>query len=180
MRVEAVPEWRLRPADEAAVADLLERGFGPHGAAFGGRSFYHQRHHLRLLGRDDAGRIVGHVAVTWRAVRLKDALVDVAGLAEVATHPDRRGEGIARTLVGRAVDEARDGPARFVLLFGDAGFYGDLGFEPWPANPITHVLMDGARTRGIRTGADASLMVLALRGEGWDGTAPLDLLGPKF
>jgi GNAT superfamily N-acetyltransferase len=159
------------------VAALLAACFD---VDFGGRTFFKQRHHLRLLALDPGGMILGHVAVTWRLVRLGGRLVDVAGLAEVATRPDRRGEGVARRLVEGAVAEARASMASFVLLFGTAGLYGALGFQP-TANRVRHVAMDGGRTRGVReAGGDLDLMALPLRGEAWDGEAPLDLLGPMF
>jgi GNAT superfamily N-acetyltransferase len=173
VRVEAVPEWAFGPR-EAEVAALLAACFD---VDFGGRTFFKQRHHLRLLLLDPG--VVGHVAVTWRAVRLGSRLVDAAGLAEVATHPDRRGEGIARRLVERAVEEARASLASVVLLFGDAGLYGALGFRP-AANPIRHVAMDRGRTLDVREERGDLLMALPLRGEPWDGEAPLDLLGPMF
>lgn len=173
MRVEAVPEWALGPR-EAEVAALLARAFPED---FVGRSFYKQRHHLRLLALDPG--VVGHVAITWRAVRLGDALLDVAGLAEVATDPGRRGEGIARTLVARAVAEARAGGADAALLFGEAALYGALGFRA-AANPVRHVSMHDGRTLDVRTLRDHALMVLPLRDSPWDGAAPLDLLGPTF
>lgn len=173
MRVEAVPEWALSPR-EAEVAALLRRCFD---VDFGGRTYFKQRHHLRLLALDP--EVVGHVAVTWRAVRLGERLLDVAGLAEVATSPERRGEGIARALVERAVEEARASLAAAVLLFGDAGLYGSLGFRPAP-NPVRHVAIDRGRTLGAWDERDLSLMALPLRGEAWDGNAPLDLLGPMF
>lgn len=175
MRVEAVPEWRLGPR-EAEVAALLARCFA---TDFGGRSFFKQRHHLRLLGRDEGGALLGHVALTWRAVGLGGRLLDVAGLAEVATAPERRGEGVARALVGRAVEEARASPASHLLLFGDAGLYGALGFRA-AANPVTHVRLRGGFTLGLGRHKRAGLMVLPLGSEEWDEAAPLDLMGPLF
>lgn len=177
MRVEAIPEWAFGPR-EAEVAALLARCFD---VDFGGRTFFKQRHHLRLLALDPGpgGMVLGHVAVTWRAVRLGGRLVDVAGLAEVATHPERRGEGVARVLVERALAEARESLASFVLLFGTAGLYGALGFRP-VANRVRHVTVDGGRTLDVRDERGLDLMALPLRGAAWDGEAPLDLLGPMF
>lgn len=178
MGIESVPEWALGPR-EAEVAGLLARCFdeGP-GGGFGGRSFYHQRHHLRLLARQGEA-LVGHVAIGWRAVRLGEALVDIAGLAEVATAPEARGRGVAKALVARSIEEARGSLADHLLLFGDPAVYGSSGFRP-ARNPIRHVVMAGARTWRTATARDAGLMVLPLRGAPWDADAPLDLLGPMF
>lgn len=173
MRVEAIPEWAFGDR-EAEVAALIRLCFD---LDFGGRTFFKQSHHLRLLALDP--HVVGHVAVTWRAVRLGTRLLDVAGLAEVATHPKRRGEGIARLLVGRAIEEARASLAAHVLLFGTAGLYESLGFHPAP-NSVRHVAIDRGRTLGVWDERDLSLMALPLRGEPWDDDAPLDLLSPMF
>ena len=174
MQIEIIPETALTSADDTAIAALLARAFS---SDFGGRSFFHQRHHLRLLARDPG--IVGHVALTLRAVRLGDALIDIAGLAEVATDPARRGEGIAARLLAQAIEAARQGPAAFVLLFGDAQLYHAAGFRP-ATNPIRHVVMSGARTGAVAAETDGSLMALPLNGQPWDATAPLDLLGHLF
>ncbi len=174
MRLSTLPETALTAADEAAIADLLARCFG---TDFGGRTFFHQRHHLRLLAHDPD--LVGHMALAFRAVRLGGALVDVIGLAEVATDPGRRGQGIAGRLLERALAEARQTRAAYFLLFGDAGLYHAAGFRP-VANPLTWVDLRGAATRRVRQGPADSLMVLPLAGQDWPDGAPLDLMGHLF
>lgn len=174
MTIDRIEETRLSAADEAAIAGLLARCFT---TDFGGRSFFQQRHHVRLVQRDPG--IVGHVAITFRAVRLGDRLVDIAGLAEVATDPARRGEGIAARLVAAGAEEARAARADFVLLFGTAGVYAGAGFRP-ARNPLVWADMTGARTGRIRRARKAALMVLPLGDTPWDDGAPVDLLGQMF
>src|SRR5215207_9152240 len=125
MLVERIAEWHLTAADEAAIAALLDVSFP---TEFGGRSFFFQRHHLRLVVRD-AGRIVGHMALTLRAVQLGERLVTVAGLAEVATDPGHRGRGIAGEILQAAIQDSRNGPAEHLLLFGVAKVYEAAGFR---------------------------------------------------
>jgi predicted N-acetyltransferase YhbS len=174
MPIEVIPEWRLSPADETAIADLLRRSFR---TDFGGRSFFMQRHHLRILWREDA--VLGHMALTFRAVRLGDDLVDVAGLADVATDLGHRGKGMAAALLRRAIAEAQASPAAFLLLFGTARLYAAAGFRP-AANPIVAFDLAGARSAGMLRSDDSALMVLSLRGKAWDDTQPLDLMGALF
>lgn len=162
-------------ADDTAIADLLARSFD---VDFGGRSYFKQRHHLRLVQRE-AGQIVGHIALTYRAVRLGNRLVDIAGLAEVACDPDCRGQGIATSLLGEAIATAKASPAQFMLLFGTAGLYAGAGFRP-ARNPTTYVEMHNARTGPVKAETAETLQVLALRGAAWDGDAALDLLGCLF
>ena len=175
MPVERIAEWVLTNADDAAIAALLARCFD---VDFGGRSYCMQRHHLRLVRRE-AGKVIGHIALTFRAVRLGDELVDIAGLAEVACDPDHRGKGVATALLGTAIAEAKASPAQFLLLFGTAGLYGGVGFRP-AHNPTTYVEMRGARNGPVKSEAAETLQVLALRGAAWDADAPLDLLGCLF
>ncbi len=175
MKIERIPETALSPTVEAEIADLLGRCFD---TDFGGRSYYQQRHHLRLTARVD-GALVGHVALCLRDVRLGDSLVSIAGLAEVATDPAARGQGIAGALLDAAIAEVRNWPVRFFALFGDRPLYAARGFRPQP-NTITYLVLDGARTGPLRTGADGGLMVLPIGPHDWDGTQPLDLLGHKF
>jgi predicted N-acetyltransferase YhbS len=175
MSIELIPEWQLTNEDDAAIAALLARCFD---TDFGGRSYFKQRHHFRLVRRE-AGHIIGHMAVCFRAVRLGGNLIDIAGLAEVSCDPDHRGAGIATDLLHRAIAEAKANSAQFFLLFGTAGLYGAAGFQP-AHNPTTYVDLHGARTGAVKSEPAETLRVLALRGNAWDVAAPLDLLGTLF
>lgn len=175
MQVDLIPEWQLVLADDRQIAALLRICFE---TDFGGRSFFMQRPLVRLVARD-AGRIVGHMALTLRAMRLGDHLIDVAGLCDVATDPDQRGKGIAAALLQTAIDQARQSPAAYFLLLGNARLYTAAGFQK-AGNKVTYIDMQGARTRAVKTEIALQLMVLSLKGETWDQTAPLDMLGPLF
>jgi predicted N-acetyltransferase YhbS len=175
MRIERIGELELSPPDEAQVAELLARCFA---TDFGGRSYFIQRHHLRFVVRDPG--IVGHMGLTFRVARLGQDLVPVLGLADVATDPARRGEGIAARLLGDVIAWGRSSPADFLLLFGTAGIYAGAGCTR-AANPMRYVDMTGARTHAVRDEPAESLMVLPLTpGAVWDDALPLDLLGHLF
>lgn len=175
MLVEHIPEWQLTADDEAQIATLLSRCFT---TDFGGRSYFQTRQHLRLAHRRD-GRIVGHMALQFRAMRLGERLVHVTGLADVATDPGYRGLGIAAGLLKIAISEARASRSDFFLLFGTARLYGAAGFRP-VHNPLTWIDLTGARTHDIHHEPADSLMVLPLGEAAWDEAAPLDLLGNLF
>lgn len=91
MVIEAISEMDLSPADDALINRLLVTAFDD---SFGDRSYFQQRHHLRLVQRSGA-EIIGHMALCYRSVRLGDALVPIIGLADVATAPSMRGQGVA-------------------------------------------------------------------------------------
>lgn len=175
MLIESVPEWHLSQADDACIADLLARSFP---TDFGGRSFYTQHHHLRLVVRG-GGQIIGHMALVLRSVQLGDRRVTVAGLAEVATDPAHRGKGIAAALLQAAIAAAKASPASYLLLFGQARVYAAAGFRT-VANRLAHVVTNGRSAVRMVSDGDDSLMVLPLRDEPWPEADLVDLRGPVF
>ena len=174
MSIDLIPEWQLSRADDAAIATLLRRSFT---TDFGGRSYFVQRQHLRVVQRN-AGVIIGHMALVWRAVRLGDTLLTVVGLGDVATDPDHRGQGIAARLLQVAMDTARQSPAEFMLLFGDAQLYTAAGFRP-VQNPLALHVLTRTGLRRVEQQSD-SLMVLALADRRWPESDLLDLRGAGF
>ena len=168
--IERLAEWDISALDETAIAALLARCFA---TDFGGRSFFAQHHHLRLIIRGDG--IIGHMALVLRSVQLGASRVTIAGLAEVATDPAHRGQGIAAGLLQAAIEAAKASPAEYLLLFGVAKVYSAAGFRT-ASNPLTHIEVDGTR---VVTGGDDDLMVLPLRGTPWP-EGLVDLRGPVF
>lgn len=80
------------------------------------------------------GRIVGHLHVVFRKVYLGASKVDICGIANVATHPDFRGRGIATSLVRKALDLCRERGISLASLltgYGGEGYrvYRKIGFS---------------------------------------------------
>lgn len=176
MTADLIPEHLLTNTDEAAIARLLARCFT---TDFGSRSYFQTRQSWRHVMRS-GDAIIAHLAVQLRAVRLGDDLLTVAGIADVATDPDHRGQGHAATLLQVAIEVARRSPADFVLLFGTAKLYKAAGFRPI-SNPLTYLDLTGARTGALnKTEVSEHLQLLALPDRTWDESKPLDLLGGLF
>lgn len=175
MQIERIEEYNLTAEIEAQINTVIERAFNE---SYGGRTFFQQRHNTRFIARDN-GKIVGHMALSYRAMRMGDRLINNIGLAEVATDPDHQGRGIATTLLKATIAEARASQADFYTLFGVRPLYAGHGFRAVP-NATTHVRMYGARTSEIATAENPNLMVMQLRDIVWDDTAHIDLLGFSF
>lgn len=175
MRIERIEEMRLTAADEGQIGRLLDAAFD---SDFQGRAFYQNRHHVRFVARDGE-QIIGHMALSLRAIHMGDQPVHVAGLAEVATAPSHRGQGIASAMMQAVIAEAKASIADFLVLFGDQPLYAGVGFEVQP-NPLKVVTMLAARTGQIETRQDGKFMVMALRDVVWDDTADVDLAGFPF
>lgn len=177
MIIEQIHEIELTPADEAGIATLLARAFDT--IDFDGRSYFQNRHHLRLITRKD-DQIIGHMALSLRAIRMGDTLLQALGLAEVATDPDHRGQGIATALMTKAIEVACSGQADVFILFGDQPLYAAVGFQPKPNRTLT-VSMHDVRTGPQENRTDDKLMIMPLRDDlRWDDTALIDLVGFAF
>lgn len=175
MKIERIHEMALDADTAAQIGRLLDLAFG---GGFGPRGHFLLRHHMRLIVRH-GDAVTAHLALGLRAMRLGDGLIDVATIAEVATDPGWRGQGIATALVSAAVATARGTAASFALLFGDAGLYRAAGFRR-VANRLRRVDMSGRVTRAAVDDPAGDLMMLPLGGTTWNESVPLDLLGPKF
>lgn len=175
MIVERIEEIRLSRRDDAQVGTLLDLCFD---TDFSGRSFYQQRPHVRFISRD-CETIVGNVSVFYRDIRMGDELVVIAGLGDVATHPDARGQGIASKLLEAAISEAKQSLAAFFILFGDRPLYGAAGFVQ-KENDVRYVNFQGARTGKITEEAADFLMVLPLADRLWNESILIDLVGQSF
>ena len=175
MVIEAISEMDLSPADDTLINRLLVTAFDD---SFGDRSYFQQRHHLRLVQRSGA-EIIGHIALCYRSVRLGDALVPIIGLADVATAPSMRGQGVASALLKEAIKIVQSSQAQFFLLFGNRPIYAGHGFVS-AGNPVTFTALTDAHTGAVTTTPTSALMVMPLREMTWDASASVDLLGFSF
>ena len=124
------------PADLPAIVALQSRAFSPGRFA---RTAYRVRE-----GTPDLSPFC---RVAYKGERLIAALrlteINVGGrvgalfLGPLAVDPDEAGRGYARRLVSEALEAARHAGIEIVILVGDMGYYGRLGFAPVALGQIT-------------------------------------------
>ena len=131
-------DYRIRSArreDFPAVYDLLRVCFRNERIEY----FIHQTeddsthrlHHTRVAEVD--GRIVSHVRIFERQMRVRDVTVRVGGIGSVATYPEYEGRGFATALLRDAIERMEGaGHALSFLFTGLLSFYGRLGWRVIP------------------------------------------------
>jgi predicted N-acetyltransferase YhbS len=120
----------MRAGERGALLDLLE-------AAFDTREVFERylEHDPELRPEDtllalEGERPVACVQAFTRRVRLRRQETALGGIGSVATHPDRRGRGLASRLVGDALEQIRSRGRPLALLFTTRfGFYERFGFR---------------------------------------------------
>ncbi|MFB7614613.1 GNAT family N-acetyltransferase [Kitasatospora sp. NPDC056181] len=128
----SVPPAVVRMADytKADIEEIFGVGEDHFGVAYTGLSWLPKDVHFGI--RDEAGRLVAHTGLLRLPLTVGGHDLDVMGVGGVAVAPDVRGRGLARTVVGAALDHARTLGPRHALLFCRpqvAGLYRRLGFR---------------------------------------------------
>ncbi|MBN8995495.1 MAG: N-acetyltransferase [Rhizobiales bacterium] len=132
------PEFAYRrelPADDPAIEDLHARAFGPGRfarAAFRLREGVPHHPDLSFVATLE-GRVVASVRLTPIRIGTLPALL----LGPLVVEPAFKGKGAGKKLVRIALDAARTGGHRLVLLVGDEPYYGPLGFARLPPYAVT-------------------------------------------
>lgn len=124
------------------------------------------REHLaRLALLDDAGQLLATLKRYRLPVRIGDREGTLCGLGAVFTPPERRGQGHARALVERVLDEERRAGALMAGLFSEIGtdLYEKLGFVAVPLDEVTVRvrLKGGTPAMLVRSGDERDLPALA-------------------
>jgi predicted N-acetyltransferase YhbS len=125
----------IADADLAEIARLHARAFGPGRFA---RSAYRVREGSAPISPYCRVALLGNRIVA--ALRMTEARIGATGgallLGPLAVDPDHVNQGLGRRLIGEALEAARAGGIRLVVLVGDAPYYGRFGFAPVPRGQI--------------------------------------------
>jgi putative acetyltransferase len=127
-----------QPNDFDAIADVVGAAFGSPAEARLVEAIRASPNYVAELSlvAELAGRIVGHVMVSFTALQDDDTERWISQLSPLAVAPDVHGRGIGSALVREvcALADARGEP--LVVLEGSPAYYGRFGFESAPAHGI--------------------------------------------
>lgn len=87
---------------------------------------YYKPEHSRLAKED--GRILGHVSIVEKWMRIGSCAVKMAGIGDVFTHPDARGKNVSSHLMNDSVDYMRQHDYPISMLYGIPNFYHKFGY----------------------------------------------------
>ncbi|MBC9715871.1 GNAT family N-acetyltransferase [Streptomyces sp. TRM66268-LWL] len=125
----ALAAVRLPRYTKAELEEILGGGEDPFGVAEFGLTWLPKEDHF---GVKDGARLVAHAGLRRLPIAVGGVATEVIGVGGVAVAPDVRGRGLARTVVGAALDHARTMGPRHALLFCRpplVGLYQRLGWR---------------------------------------------------
>ncbi|MFG2502079.1 GNAT family N-acetyltransferase [Streptomyces sp. NPDC048441] len=125
---QPAPEPVQQPAPEPALQnairltrytkteqdEILGAGVDPFGVADTGLAWLPKKDHFGIRMQ---GRLVAHTGLLRLPLSIGGASIEVVGVGGVAVAPDVRGRGLARQIVGAALEHARTMGPRHGLLF---------------------------------------------------------------
>lgn len=96
-----VAEHDLTTEDHKCLRELLIKVFPSSTHIFSTASYYYAQPEYRLWMEDEHGTMVAHLDFERRMIAVNDVDVYIAGVGEVATHPDYQGQGLGRLLMNK-------------------------------------------------------------------------------
>jgi predicted N-acetyltransferase YhbS len=144
-----------------------------------GRNYYKQLPHSRLIMSID-GRVIGQVAMDYRAMNLNEKLVHVLGAVDMAIHPDYQGLGLGTLLMNRLEQIAIENKNNIDFLYLVTGvplFYEKIGYKR-TSQKVSWMKIHQNKNQGMAHEQieDTTLMYKSISDKHWqDGD--LDMLG---
>ena len=87
---------------------------------------YYKPEHSRIARED--GRLMGHVSIVEKYIRIGESVVRMAGIGDVFTHPDARGKHVSSHLMNDSVEYMRREAFPLSMLYGIPNFYHKFGY----------------------------------------------------
>jgi predicted N-acetyltransferase YhbS len=166
-----LPDDTIDAALDAEIRGLLTTCFTkPEDVVFRTRRHFVEPYPHRWIIRDPQGRLVAHIGVHEKCAEVDGRTARIGGIAEVCVHPDCRGRGYVKQMLGCVHDWLRQHGFAFAVLYGDPKVYSSSGYR----------LVDNLAYSGDEGGwLPTSGMVLALTNQPWP-TAEVRIPGKKF
>jgi len=131
---------KYKEGDEEGIVDLLKTCFRTYNTwnisvedwLSYEKTDYGFKRELALVAEHN-GKIIGHVHIVLRKIRIGESFIDIGGIANVSTHPNYRGQRIATKLMSLAIKTCHElQPPLSSLLTGYASpayhIYRKLGY----------------------------------------------------
>ena len=90
------------------------------------RAPYYKPEHSRIAREN--GKIVGHVSIVEKYLRVGSSPVKTAGIGDVFTHPDYRGRHVSSSLMKDAIQYMKRKKYPLSMLYGIPNFYHKFGY----------------------------------------------------
>ena len=128
------PTFAKTEADLEEIADMM-------GKIFTRRSYFdfydtriryqtmdpwYKPEHSRIIREN--GKIVSHVCIIEKPLQFGPAVIKLAGIGDVFTHPEARGKGYSRLLMEDALRYMKEHDYPLTLLYGIPGYYHKFGY----------------------------------------------------
>ncbi len=176
MTITQQEEYNISQKLAASVNGLLQTcfpGFPPD------RNYFKSMPSFRLLAWKKK-KLVGHLAVVFRIIKIGSTTARVFGISDVCVHPDHRSNNVGSILLEHLEGLCSGYHIDFLLLIAqDHGLYKKQGFRPVD-NTCRWLLINDHQSLGIMHGQlDKSLMVKTTGSLKWNGGL-VDFLGGVF
>ena len=125
-----------RPDDAGAIDDLLRAAFPTEDEARLVEAIEADGDTLLSLVAEDGGAVVGHILFSWMDVIADGRALPAAGLAPVATAPERQRAGAGSLLIRTGLGHLREQGIAVCFVLGDPAFYERFGFSADTAAPF--------------------------------------------
>jgi putative acetyltransferase len=123
----------VRPADHAAIAQLIQDAFGQADEADLVAQLRADGDVVFELVAEEDGELCGHILFS----RLWADRSDLYGaLAPLAVTPARQGQGVGSRLMRAGLENAREFGCHGLLVLGDPAYYGRFGFSVEAAREV--------------------------------------------
>jgi predicted N-acetyltransferase YhbS len=173
-----VDERAMTPGVEAAIRELLCTCFPDAAWNFAHTRAWHGSGPEYSIVSCEGDRAIGHVGVVVREIACDGVRTRIAGVQNVAVHPERRRSGLSRLIMRESMQEAERRGIPFGVLFcvpGLENFYHSLG---WYKVEARVTMLD-------ETGADAptdpkNIMMVKQLGEAPFTATVVHLLGADW